>query len=119
MTHVFLKEHPIYACKFHMVVLLSKISNVFHNIFNTRVKITSCLRLLKTGLNNVVLPTLFNVANNAELVVEPEASLHSGVTLLNNIVDNIEQYGQHNIVQSCFQQLVIFCRLLNFPQKPP
>ena len=22
----------------------------------------------------------------------------------NNIVDNIEQYGQHNIVQRCFQQ---------------
>ena len=28
----------------------------------------------------------------------------SGVTMLNNIVDNIEQCGQHNIVQSCFQQ---------------
>ena len=28
-----------------------------------------------------------------------------------NIVDNIEQCGQHNIVQSCFQHLVIFCRV--------
>ncbi len=27
----------------------------------------------------------------------------SGVTMLNNIVDNYEQYGQHNIV-ACFQQ---------------
>ena len=34
-----------------------------------------------------------------------------GVTMLNNIVDNIEQYGQHNIVQACFQQLEIFCRV--------
>ena len=47
-----------------------------------------------------------------EQVVEPESSLQSGVTMLNNIiVDNIKQYGQHNIVQSCFQQLVIFCRV--------
>ena len=44
-------------------------------------------------------------------IVEPESSLQSDVTMLNNIVDNIEQYGQHNIVQSCFQQLVIFCRV--------
>ena len=65
--------------------------------------------MLKTGLNNVVLPTLFNVVNNTEQVVELESSLQSGVTILNNIVDNIQQYGQHNIVQSCFQQLLIFC----------
>ena len=62
--------------------------------------------LLKTGLNNVVLPILLIVVNNIEQVVEPESSLQSGVTMLNNIVDNIEQCGQHNIVQSCFQQPV-------------
>ena len=50
------------------------------------------------------MPTLFNVVNNIEQVVEPESSPQSGVTMLNNIVDNIEQCGQHNIVQSCFQQ---------------
>ena len=68
--------------------------------------------LLKTGLNNVVQPTSFNLVNNTEQVVEPESSPQSGVTMLNNIVDNIEQYGQHNTVQSCFQQLVIFCRVV-------
>ena len=62
--------------------------------------------LLKTGLNNVVLPILLIVVNNIEQVVEPESSPQSGVTMLNNIVDNIEQCGQHNIVQSCFQQPV-------------
>ena len=31
-------------------------------------------------------------------------SLRSGVIILNNIVDNIEQCGQQNIVQCCFQQ---------------
>ena len=62
--------------------------------------------LLKTGLNNVVLPILLNDVNNTEKVVEPESSPQSGVTILNNIVDNIEQCGQHNIVQSCFQQPV-------------
>ena len=62
--------------------------------------------LLKTGLNNVVLPILLIVVNSIEQVVEPKSSLQSGVTMLNNIVDNIEQCGQHNIVHSCFQQPV-------------
>ena len=61
---------------------------------------------LKTGLNNVVLPILLIVVNDIEQVVEPESSPQSGVTMLNNIVDIIEQCGQHNIVQSCFQQPV-------------
>ena len=30
----------------------------------TRLKIITCSRLLKTGCNNVVLPTLFIVVNN-------------------------------------------------------
>ena len=68
---------------------------------HTRVTITSCWRLLKTGLNNVVLPTLFNVVNNTGQDVEPESSPQSGVSMPNNIADNIEQYGRH-------QQLVIF-----------
>ena len=38
--------------------------------------------------------------------------------MLNNIVDNIEQYGQHNIVQACFQQLIIFCPVA-YAQYPP
>ena len=41
--------------------------------------------LLKTGLKNVVLPTLFNVVNDTEQVVEPESSLQLGVTMLNNM----------------------------------
>ena len=44
-----------------------------------------------TGLNNVVLPTLFTLFNN---IVE----LESGVTIFNNIGDNCEQLmwaGQH------------------------
>ena len=47
-----------------------------------------------------MLPTLFNVVSNTEQVVEPESSPQLGVTMLDNIVDNIEQYGQHNIVAS-------------------
>ena len=44
-------------------------------------------------------------------IVTPNCGLDSGSTTcsLFNIVDNIEQCGQHNIVHSCFQQLVIFC----------
>ena len=51
-----------------------------------------------------MLLTLFNVVNNIEQNVESESARKSGVTMLNNIVDNIEQCGQHNIVQGCFQQ---------------
>ena len=40
---------------------------------------------------------LSTILNN---IVEPE----SGVTILFNIVDNYEQCGPHNIVQSCFHQ---------------
>jgi hypothetical protein len=57
--------------------------------------VQSCL----TGLNNVLLPSLFTLVNN---IVEPE----SGVTILFNVVDNCEQCGQQNIVQSCFHQLL-------------
>ena len=56
--------------------------------------------------NNVLLPTLFVCVNN---IVKSE----SGVTKLNNNVDNIEHCVQQNIVQSCFYQhcnkWFIFC----------
>ena len=69
-------------------------------------------------MNNVVLRTLFNVVNNTEVVVEPESSLQSGVTMLNNIVDSIEHYGRHNIVQSCFHSTTrYFLPCTNFPAK--
>ena len=35
-------------------------------------KRTTCSGLMKTGLNNVLLPTLFKVVNNIEQVDEPE-----------------------------------------------
>ena len=54
------------------------------------------LRVVETGLNNVMLPILLIVVNNIQQVVEPESSLQSGVTTLNNIFDNIEQCGQHS-----------------------
>ena len=67
-------------------------------------KRTTCSGLMKTALNNVALPTLFNVVNNIVQHCLASNSLRSGVTMLNNIVDNIEQCGQHNIVQGCFHQ---------------
>ena len=44
-----------------------------HKVFATMFpseKWTTCSGLMKTGLNNVLLPTLFNVVNNIEKVVE-------------------------------------------------
>ena len=48
---------------------------------------------MKTALSNILLPTLFNVVNNTKQVVEPELGA-TGVTMLNNIVDNLEQCRQ-------------------------
>ena len=59
---------------------------------------------MKTALNNVVLPTLFNVVNNIVQHCYTWLRANPGSTMLNNIVDNIEQCGQHNIVQGCFHQ---------------
>ena len=67
---------------------------------------------MKTALNNVVLPTLFNVVNNIVQHCWAWISLRSGVTMLNNIVDNIEQCRQHNIVQGCFHQAWTGCAFL-------
>ena len=50
--------------------------------------------LIKTGLNNVLLPTLFIAVNNIEQYCYTRFRL-------NNIVDKCEQRGQQNIVQSC------------------
>ena len=54
---------------------------------------------------------LSTILNNN--IVETE----SGVTILFNIVDNCEQCGQQNIVQSCFHQhcinLSVFTRVLH------
>ena len=46
---------------------------------------------MKTPLNNVVLPTLFNVVNNIVQHYYTRLRANSGTTMLNNIVDNIEQ----------------------------
>ena len=53
--------------------------------------------LLSTGLNNIALPTLLEVANNVNLknIVTPD----SASTILLNVVDNYKQCGQHNIVE--------------------
>ena len=57
--------------------------------------------LLKTGLNNVVLPTfLYVVKAILNNIIEREP----GVPMLNNIVDNIEQCGQQKIFESWFHQ---------------
>ena len=48
--------------------------------------------------------TLFLVVNNIEQYCSARISLQSGVTMLNNIVDNIEQYPEkpHNIIGLSF-----------------
>lgn len=49
--------------------------------------------LMKTWFNNIFLLTLLNVVNNVYSIISPElAHEQSGVTILNNLVNNIEQY---------------------------
>ena len=68
-------------------------------------KQTTCSGLMKTGLNNVVLPTLFKVVN----ILNKLMSLNYPAIRCNNIVDNLEQCGLQNIVQSCFHQARTGC----------
>ena len=81
-----------------------------HRLLHGKKRRARCL----TGLNNVLLPTLFTLVNNIEqyCIVEHE----SGVTILFNIVGNCEQCGQQSIVQSCFPQycnnLSVFTRVV-------
>ena len=67
---------------------------------------------MKTALNNVLLPTLFKVVNN--VVRHCYASLQAslGLTMLNNIVDNIEQCCRQNIVLVCYHQARTGCSFL-------
>ena len=68
---------------------------------NTRVKMLSLLfnRIEQCFANCPHCTHLSTILNN---IVEPE----SGLTILFNIVDNCEQCGQQNIVQSCFHELL-------------
>jgi hypothetical protein len=65
-----------------------------------------------TGLNNVLLPTLFTLVNNIEQCCW---AWIGGNNIRFNIVDSYEQCGQQSIVQSCFHQycnnLIVFCRV--------
>ena len=67
---------------------------------------------MKTILNNVVLPRLFNVVNNIVQHCYTWLRANSGLTMLINIVNNIEQCGEHNIVQGCFHQPWTSCAFL-------
>ena len=75
----------------------------------TQQKQPTCPGLMKTGLNNVLLPRLFDIANNTVQHCWAWTSLQSSLTTLNNIVNNLEQCWQQNIVQSCFHQARTGC----------
>ena len=60
--------------------------------------------LLRPVFNNLAAHIVYIVVNNIVQHCWAWISPQSGVTMLNNIVNNYEQYGQHNIVASCFQQ---------------
>ena len=61
-----------------------------NNILYTRPKIMSLHY-------NRIVPHCLSLSTTLNNIVEPE----SGVTMLFNVVNNLEQCGQHNIVQSC------------------
>ncbi len=64
--------------------------------------------LFGTGLNNVVLPKLFTVVNNIVQHCYTRLRADSGSRILFNTVDNCEQCGQHNVVQSCYTAGSVF-----------
>jgi hypothetical protein len=64
--------------------------------------------LLKTGLNNILLLVELQACSPEQYVEQYFAARCCKVVhlnnMLNNIVNNQEQYGQQNIVQDCFHQ---------------
>ena len=66
-------------------------------------------------------PRCSNLSTILNNIVEPELGVtilfELGVTILFNIIDNCEQCGQQNIVQSCFHQycnnLIVFSRVVS------
>ena len=88
-----------------------------HNLHSK--KRTTCSGLMKTAMNNVLLRTLFKVVNNIVQHCYVCLQASSGSTILNNIVDNIEQCGQQYIVQACFHLAKTGCSFLAVYTKSP
>ena len=70
--------------------------------------------LLKTALNNVVLPTLFKLSTILFSIVTPDGRLDSGSTIcsvLLTTLNNVRSTTLFNPVFNNIQQLVIFTRV--------
>ena len=67
-------------------------------------ELTTCSGLMKTALNNVLRHTLFNAVKTIAKHCYTSLQADSGSTLLNNIVDNIEQCREENVAQACLLQ---------------
>ena len=65
--NVSLRRDRIYSLNFYQKCCQNRAFVLVHSK-----KRTTCSGLMKTALNNVVLPTLFKVVNNTEQVDEPE-----------------------------------------------
>ena len=71
-------------------------------------------KLLKTGLNNVLLPTLFNVVNNIVQHCYTNCRLDSGSTTCSVLLTTLNNVGSTTFfypVLNNLQQLVIFTRV--------
>ena len=60
---------------------------------------------MKTVLNNILRPHCPRLLTVLSSIVTPD----SGLTMLFNSVNSLEQCGQQNIVQYCFHQLGTSC----------
>ena len=63
------QQHKIVQSCFQQLVIYT--SHSVRTVYYTA-KNEQCSGLMKTSLNNVLLPTLFNVFSNTEEVVDPE-----------------------------------------------
>ena len=60
-------------------------------------------KLLKTGLNNVVLPILFNVLNNIVQRCYTDCGLDSGSTISSVLLTTLNNEGAAHDCSSCFR----------------
>ena len=109
-----------YYCADMMVLLNDSVVQMHKVLYNLRgKKWTVHSRLMKTRLNNVLLPTLFNVVNN---IVTPDSNskilfnilfgivtLDLGLTILLKTVNNMDNKTLFNPVFINLNGLITFC----------
>ena len=101
-----------FDCVNKTMLFMANSNQTIHRKWNcwslTHVKMHNLFRVDENSLEQCcaahIVQCCHSLVNNIVQYCYTWLQANSGSTMLNNIVDNIEQCGQHNIVQGCFHQ---------------